>query len=69
MDCRVYWGSHGCQHERGHDGPHACECCDCVNHPDPYEVAGHECAARPPYFGPGTLFYGTDAELEGIAAE
>jgi hypothetical protein len=24
-DCRVYYGSHGCDHQRGHDGPH--ECC------------------------------------------
>lgn len=24
--CRVYWGSHGCRFERGHHGPHACEC-------------------------------------------
>lgn len=23
--CRVYFGSHGCDHPRGHDGPH--ECC------------------------------------------
>lgn len=25
-DCRVYWGSHGCDKERGHKGPHACRC-------------------------------------------
>lgn len=24
--CRVYWGSHGCSLERGHDGPHICSC-------------------------------------------
>jgi hypothetical protein len=23
--CRVYWGSHGCERERGHRGPHRCE--------------------------------------------
>jgi len=25
-DCRVYWGSHGCDLVRGHDGPCCCEC-------------------------------------------
>jgi hypothetical protein len=26
QDCRVYWGSHGCDLERGHDGQHVCGC-------------------------------------------
>jgi hypothetical protein len=25
-DCRVYWGSHGCDRRRGHRGKHRCEC-------------------------------------------
>lgn len=54
--CRVYWGSHGCQLERGHDGPHECDCCTCDDHPDP----GSGCVASPPYYGPGTTFYGED---------
>lgn len=24
MKCRTYWGSHGCELNRGHDGPHYC---------------------------------------------
>jgi hypothetical protein len=29
--CRVFWGSHGCQHPRGHppEDPHSCDCCEC----------------------------------------
>jgi hypothetical protein len=23
-DCRVYWGGHGCNELRGHEGPHRC---------------------------------------------
>lgn len=23
--CRVYWGSHGCNLQRGHDGEHRCD--------------------------------------------
>lgn len=23
-DCRVYWGSHGCEKPRGHEGEHMC---------------------------------------------
>ena len=67
MSCRVYWGSHACTHDRGHAGPHECDCCDCVSHPDPIETAGHHCVAKPPYFGPQTLFYGDEAEAEGLA--
>ena len=29
--CRVYWGSHGCQLERGHEGTCECSCCMCDN--------------------------------------
>ena len=45
--CRVYWASHGCMYERGHDGPHECDC--------------GEDSADHPMFGP-THFYGEDAE-------
>ena len=47
--CRVYWGSHGCHLERGHDGPHLCD---------------EDCSVgAPPYYGPDvvTRFYGEDA--------
>jgi len=62
--CRVYWGSHGCHLERGHpdDVPHACDCCECEDHPD--EDSG--CVARPPYYGPDTRFYGEEAEALGL---
>lgn len=61
--CRVYWGSHGCQHPRDHDPetPHECSCCECESQP----CAG-ACVARPPYYGPETLFYGEDAEALGL---
>ena len=50
-ECRVYWASHGCEHQRGHDGPHTCDCGeDSTDHP---------------IFGP-TLFYGVDAEALGL---
>lgn len=63
--CRVYWGSHGCDEPRGHppEAPHACDCCQCENHPDPDpDNPGNEpsCVARPPYYGPGTRFFGED---------
>lgn len=54
-DCRVYWGSHGCMLERGHTGPHECDCYD----PDEKGNVG-----GPPYYGPETKFYGEDADLE-----
>ena len=37
--CRVYWGGHGCKQVRGHDGPHACDCCPNPAEHDP--VKGH----------------------------
>ena len=54
MTCRVYWGSHGCELERGHDGPHLCLTCF-----DPSE--SDEYVGAPPYYGPDTDFYGEDA--------
>lgn len=60
--CRVYWGSHGCELERGHDGPHACDCCDCPDfHTGDPDAEGVMCVAGPPYYGPETVFYGEDA--------
>jgi hypothetical protein len=69
--CRVYWGSHGCRHPRGHSAevPHECDCCECEQHPDPDpdNVDGAaSCVAKPPYYGEGTLFYGEDAEALGL---
>lgn len=62
--CRVYWGSHGCMHPRGHgaDVPHECDCCTCGVHPDP----GSGCVGRPPYYGEKTRYYGEDAEALGL---
>lgn len=68
--CRVYWGSHGCDLERGHaerDGtPHDCGCCDCgEHHPYPdWPDEGVRCVAKPPYYGDKTRFYGEDATPE-----
>lgn len=61
-ECRVYWGSHGCDLPRGHDPvkqPHACDCCECRDHDRDHEAEG--CVALPPYYGPGTKFVGEDA--------
>jgi len=63
--CRVYWGSHGCKMERGHDGPHRCDCADEGGF-DPetreyYEEPGVFNVGAPPYYGPETNFYGEDA--------
>ena len=68
--CRVYWGSHGCDHPRGHppEVPHDCGCCECGEH-HPYPDWPDEnvlCVAKPPYYGPDTKFYGEDAEALGL---
>ena len=55
--CLTYWGSHGCDLERGHKGAHECDCCDCLRHPDP----DSGCVATAPYYGWKTGFYGEDA--------
>ena len=62
--CRVYWGSHGCMHPRGHsiEIPHECDCCECENHPDP----DSGCVAKPPYYGEDTKYYGEDAGPLGL---
>jgi len=62
--CRVYWNSHGCELERGHDGPHLCLCAleggfDKLTrkYPD-----GSINVGEPPYYGAETRFFGDDAE-------
>ncbi len=63
--CRVYWGSHGCDLERGHEGDCDCGCCDCGNaHPD--AGGGVLCVAKAPYYGPETRFYGEDVAARGL---
>lgn len=70
--CRVYWGSHGCDLERGHverEGtPHDCGCCDCgEHHPYPeWPETWAKCVAKEPYYGPETNFYGEDANPESV---
>jgi hypothetical protein len=59
----VYWGSHGCDLERGHEGDCRCSCCGCsdhVGHPEP------GCVGAAPYYGPETRFYGEDAAARGL---
>jgi hypothetical protein len=70
--CRVYWGSHGCDLERGHverDGTaHVCDCCECgEHHPYPrWPDTQVTCVALAPYYGPETNFYGEDAAPETV---
>jgi len=65
--CRVYWGSHGCDLRRGHEGPCECDCCECgPGHPVSPEITEYLCVAKPPYYGPDTLFYGEDVEARGL---
>ena len=65
--CRVYWGSHGCELERGHAGHHECDCCECPDHEatqgNAVDEDGDEylCVAKHPYYGDPTNFYGEDA--------
>jgi hypothetical protein len=57
--CRVYWGSHGCDRWRDHEGPHICFSCW-----DEVDQDGY--VGAPPYYGPDTRFYGEDAEALGL---
>lgn len=61
--CRVYWGSHGCRLERGHEGPHECHCARDENgNLEPKEDEdGVLNVGATPYYGPETRFYGEDA--------
>jgi hypothetical protein len=61
--CQVYWGSHGCSLQRGHEQPCECDCCDCPEGApcEPY------CVAKAPYYGTAeTRFYGEDAITRGL---
>ena len=72
-DCRVYWGTHGCDKRRGHRGSHYCHCCrlPLLAHAAEYLLSftyrkGHRqlwsgCVGRWPYYGRITKFYGEDA--------
>jgi len=62
--CRVYWGSHGCELARSHEGDCDCGCCGCANHPDP----DSGCVGKAPYYGPETRFYGEDVASRGLPA-
>lgn len=70
--CRVYWGSHGCHLERGHDGPHVCICAsDDEGQYNPktreyYDAPNCFNVGAAPYYGPETRFYGEDAEALGL---
>lgn len=60
--CRVYWGSHGCDLPRGHDGTCICDCCECPDHPN----SDPSCVGAAPYYGPYTWFYGEDVAARGL---
>lgn len=65
--CRVYWGSHGCQLQRGHEGTCECDCCECIGpHTDKPNKDMLVCVAKAPYYGPETKFYGEDARARGL---
>ena len=61
--CRVYWGSHGCDLPRGHEGPHRCVCADDPGYDRDTRLYpnGSRNVGAPPYYGPDTVFYGEDA--------
>jgi hypothetical protein len=64
--CRVFWGTHGCDLQRGHTGPHLCSCAwDEDGDPLPYENEDEDGpwvnVGAPPYYGPNTRFFGDDA--------
>lgn len=68
--CGVFWGSHGCSEEPGHDGQHLCNCCD-IDDPEHVRLHGEAsaedygadgCAATWPYYGRESMS-GPDATL------
>lgn len=65
-DCRVYWGSHGCHLQRGHEGHCECDCCDCPEGTHPNPDPNVLCVAKFPYYGPETRFYGEDVASRGL---
>ena len=72
--CRVYWGSHGCRFDRGHEGLCECACCDCpeghhngIVAPELVDDEGVICVSKPPYYGSDTtVFYGEDVHARGL---
>jgi hypothetical protein len=65
--CEVFWGSHGCNLEKGHEGFHRCCCTDPEEGEviDPVtrtyvggEMDGVLNVGTWPYYGPETKFYG-----------
>ncbi len=56
----MYWGSHGCDLPRGHDGDCRCNCADDAPEPGVLNVGAA------PYYGPDTVFYGEDAPARGL---
>lgn len=68
--CGVNWGTHGCRFDKGHDEPHECDCCECPDHAaSNIDDEGAMCAAKPPYYGPETYFYGEDARPLSAACD
>lgn len=64
LDCRTYWGSHGCDLPKGHEGHHECDCCQCEDHEKNSLLPnGARCVGKFPYYGPETSFYGEDATV------
>lgn len=66
--CHVYWGSHGCHKQRGHEDDCECDCCHCgEHHPFPdWPDESVLCVAKAPYYGPETRFYGEDVVARGL---
>lgn len=58
--CRVYWGTHGCELPRGHEGHHKCICCKCKDHESQYNENG--CVGTYPYYGSNTMLSGEDLD-------
>lgn len=60
--CRTYWGTHGCELPRGHEGEHLCSCAfdDDGNLLPHMDDADNGNVGRAPYYGPETNFFGED---------
>ncbi len=69
-DCRVYWGSHGCDLRRHHAGSCVCDCAidydELPSREDLYNDEAWSNVGAEPYYGPGTVFYGEDAAARGL---
>ena len=71
--CDIYWGSHGCDSDRDHDGLHWCRsCCEPMS---PRHMSAHAraqagdygadgCAGSWPYYGEQNM--GPSAEHDGL---